>query len=328
MTVRRAIAVLALAALVVVAVLAAAAPAQELPPPTVPVEEPRIPEGVTIAGLAVGGMTAAEAKEAVEFAFALPLRFVHRGRTWQVSPEYFGAVAYVQLALGRAFTSEPGARVPLAVRIRETRVARYVGRLARRYYRPARNSTLSLRDLKPYITRARAGRALRTSPTRTAITRTLRRLDRVAIRLPMKRLEPSVTRSDYGSIIVVRRGSRTLTLYDGMRYVTRFSVAVGMAAYPTPLGRFSIVSKEVNPTWNPPDSDWAAGMGPIPPGPGNPLGTRWMGLSIPGYGIHGTYADYSIGTAASHGCIRMHINQNEWLFARVSIGTPVFIVSA
>ncbi len=108
--------------------------------------------------------------------------------------------------------------------------------------------------------------------------------------------------------------------------ITSYRVAVGMQAHPTPIGKFRIITKAKNPTWNPPDSAWAAGMGPVPPGPGNPLGTRWMGLNSPGIGIHGTPAPSSIGTAASHGCIRMKIPEAEDLFDRVFVGTPVEIV--
>ena len=90
-----------------------------------------------------------------------------------------------------------------------------------------------------------------------------------------------------------------------------------------------IVVKQTNPWWFPPTQDsWAAGAKPVPPGPGNPLGTRWMGLSAPGVGIHGTSEPWSIGHSESHGCIRMQIAAAEWLFNRVRIGTPVFIVPA
>ena len=119
---------------------------------------------------------------------------------------------------------------------------------------------------------------------------------------------------------------RKLYLYGGDGKVTKtYRVAVGMPKYPSPVGNFRIINKAVNPTWNPPDSAWAAGMGPVPPGPGNPLGTRWMGLNSPGIGIHGTPTSSSIGTAASHGCIRMLIPEAEDLFARVFVGTPVEI---
>jgi lipoprotein-anchoring transpeptidase ErfK/SrfK len=112
-----------------------------------------------------------------------------------------------------------------------------------------------------------------------------------------------------------------------MKTVRAFRVATGQAVYPTPLGKFSIVVKWRNPWWYPPASPWAAGEKPVPPGPGNPLGTRWMGLSAPGVGIHGTPEDGSIGYSLSHGCIRMHIPQAEWLFDHVNVGTPVYIVA-
>jgi L,D-transpeptidase ErfK/SrfK len=83
-----------------------------------------------------------------------------------------------------------------------------------------------------------------------------------------------------------------------------------------------------NPWWYPPASPWAQGLKPVPPGPGNPLGTRWMGLTAPGVGIHGTPDSGSIGYSVSHGCIRMLIPDAEWLFDHVVIGTPVFIVAA
>lgn len=107
-----------------------------------------------------------------------------------------------------------------------------------------------------------------------------------------------------------------------------FRVAVGQPSYPTPIGRFHIVSKQRNPWWYPPSTGWAAGASPIPPGPGNPLGTRWMGLSVGAVGIHGTYNAASVGGFASHGCIRMYLREAEWLFERVRIGTTVFIVRA
>ena len=78
------------------------------------------------------------------------------------------------------------------------------------------------------------------------------------------------------------------------------------------------MNKQRNPWWYPPTYDaWAKGLKPVPPGPGNPLGTRWMGLDAPGVGIHGTDAPASIGYSASHGCIRMHVPDAEWLFEHV-----------
>ncbi len=125
--------------------------------------------------------------------------------------------------------------------------------------------------------------------------------------------------------IDVSLNQRKLTLYrDGHAYES-FGVAIGMPGHETPTGNFHVVEMQKNPTWLPPDSPWAKGLGPIPPGPGNPLGTRWIGTSAPGVGIHGTPADYSIGSAASHGCLRMHISDNEKLYEDVVVGMPVDI---
>ena len=104
------------------------------------------------------------------------------------------------------------------------------------------------------------------------------------------------------------------------------SLPLSCARYPTPTGSYRIVNKQSNPTWTPPpDSDWAKGLGPIPPGPGNPLGTRWMGTSAPYVGFHGTPASGTIGTRASHGCIRMRIPDAEALYEEVVVGMPVQI---
>ncbi|HWH14877.1 MAG TPA: L,D-transpeptidase family protein [Miltoncostaeaceae bacterium] len=131
------------------------------------------------------------------------------------------------------------------------------------------------------------------------------------------------TRESMVGRIVVDLSEFTLRLYRDGRVVKRYRVAVGAPAFPTPTGDFTVVDKQTDPAWFPPDSPWAAGLGPIPPGPGNPLGTRWIGTSAPAIGIHGTYAPSSIGTAASHGCIRMHIRDVEELYEYVSIGMPV-----
>jgi lipoprotein-anchoring transpeptidase ErfK/SrfK len=127
--------------------------------------------------------------------------------------------------------------------------------------------------------------------------------------------------------IVISISQRKLRVIRDGKVALTFSVAVGQPAYPTPTGNYEIVNKQVDPTWIPPNSPWAKGLGPIPAGPGNPLGTRWIGTSAPAVGIHGTYADSSIGTAASHGCLRMHIPEVEALYEQVSVGMPVEIRS-
>ena len=125
--------------------------------------------------------------------------------------------------------------------------------------------------------------------------------------------------------IVIDIGDLHLYLYRDGKLIKSYSVATGQAAYPTPTGSFVVTSMQMNPTWLPPNSDWAKDAKPIPPGVDNPLGTRWIGTSAPGVGIHGTPDDSSIGSYASHGCIRMHIWEVEELYDYVVIGMPVII---
>jgi hypothetical protein len=106
----------------------------------------------------------------------------------------------------------------------------------------------------------------------------------------------------------------------------RWSIAAGAPDFPTPTGRFVVHEKIVDPTWLPPKSDWAKDAKPIEPGPDNPLGTRWIGLDWGGVGIHGTNAPWTVGSAASHGCMRMETSQVEELFSLLEVGTPVVIL--
>jgi lipoprotein-anchoring transpeptidase ErfK/SrfK len=143
--------------------------------------------------------------------------------------------------------------------------------------------------------------------------------------LPRTGVVDSRTREAMLGRIVVNLGQRKLRLIRNGRVWKTYRIAVGMPAYPTPTGDYEINDMQVDPYWYPPDSPWAAELSTIPPGPGNPLGTRWIGTTAPAIGIHGTYADSSIGTAASHGCMRMHIPEVEELYEQVAIGMTVSI---
>jgi lipoprotein-anchoring transpeptidase ErfK/SrfK len=186
------------------------------------------------------------------------------------------------------------------------------------------DATLAFRKARPRVRPPRIGSFIDVTKSIPVVADAL--LTRLApqVELAERRVRPA--RMTVGASVVVSRRNRTLTLFREEKRITTLRVAVGTSQYPTPRGQFSIVTKQRNPTWIPPDSPWAKGLGPIPPGPGNPLGTRWMGTSASAVGIHGTYASGTIGTAASHGCIRMHIRDSEWLYERVQVGTPVLIV--
>ena len=118
----------------------------------------------------------------------------------------------------------------------------------------------------------------------------------------------------------------TLFLFSpSEKLIKTYPIACGSYSWPTPTGKYYIRDKQPYPTWYPPPSPWAKGLKPIGPGPGNPLGTRWMGLSEHGIGIHGTPSSWSIGYPDSHGCIRMYISDAEDLYEYAQVGSPVEI---
>jgi lipoprotein-anchoring transpeptidase ErfK/SrfK len=289
---------------------------------------PTAAPGVTIAGVPVGGMTADEATIAVRAFFAQPFTFTFRARRWQTRPARVGASPAVAAAVASALAAAPSQALPLRFSVNPLTLRTYVRRLARRYGRRPVNSRAYLRGLRPHVTKPRHGVAIRQGDARILIRQALMSHARGPIELPARVLLPRITRSNFGPVIVIRRGSHRLYLYRVMRFWRTFGVAVGRPEFPTPLGHFYIAVKQRNPWWYPPNSSWASGASPIPPGPGNPLGTRWMGLSAGGVGIHGTPDAGSVGYSASHGCIRMRIPDAEWLFQHVRVGTTVFIVSA
>jgi len=287
-----------------------------------------IAPGVTIGGVDVGDLTSADALAKVNASFSEPLVLIAPRSRLVVTPKRLGAVAQVRPAVARALITAAGTAIKLRVKLNRARTASYLAVVARRFDRSPQDAQLALRNLRPWVGKERTGRVLRRERAMAAIFTAIATNERLPLRLDFRELKPAVTRSSIGPVIVIHRGSNRLYLYKGARFERAFGVATGQSIYPTPLGRWSVVVKWRNPWWYPPNSSWARGEKPIPPGPGNPLGTRWMGLSASGVGIHGTPDDASIGYSASHGCIRMHISDAEWLFNHVNIGTTVFIVSA
>jgi lipoprotein-anchoring transpeptidase ErfK/SrfK len=316
-------------------IFAAIALADTPPPPgatdtttttsTVPVV---VPNGVVLAGVAVGGLAPDVAAQAVTDAFDRPVTLRFERTKIQVSPSLLGVSVPVESAIAKALTVPPNTVLTLRGTVNSLLVRSFIAKIANRFDRKPVSSQLLLRNSKPLVTDPVIGRAIYQAAAVRDLSDALAHGTRSAIVLRAKLTEPKVTPSTIGPVIVIKRGSNELTLYNGMKVVRRFGVATGQAVYPTPLGKFQIVVKWKNPWWYPPASPWAKGEKPVPPGPGNPLGTRWMGLSAPGVGIHGTPQDGSIGYSLSHGCIRMHIPQAEWLFDHVDVGTPVYIVSS
>jgi lipoprotein-anchoring transpeptidase ErfK/SrfK len=308
-------------------------PTTTTPPPTTttpappPPRQVRIPSDVTVGRIDVSGMTLDAATAKVRRAFARPVVLVvSPTRKVSVTPGALRAQPNLEKAISRARFSRPGARVPLDVSVSRERIRSYLDGLGRELDRKAVDARLVLRGITPFAKPSRPGRRLNRLVSARAIRVALKTNDRSGVQLAFATLAPKVTEKNLGSAIVILRSSNSLRLYEDAKLVHTFGVATGQAAYPTPLGDFTIAVKERDPWWYPPPSPWARDEQPVPPGPGNPLGTRWMGLSVPYVGIHGTPDAASIGYSASHGCIRMRIPDAEWLFQKVEIGTPVFIV--
>ena len=308
------------------AIVAAAGLACAAAPASTPTRT--IPAGVSVGGIAVGGLSAEPARAIVERAFGRPVRVRSSDATVSVRPEALGAGLSVDTAVGAALAATPYSEIALPVRSSQAKIAAVVASLAKRYDTPATDATVvGATTSGPRFSLAEQGLAVDAKTMRTAIAQALQDSARGPLMLLTHAVEPKRTAATFGPVIVISRGTNTLRLFRGTALVRTFRVATGQAIYPTPTGIWHIVDKQRNPWWYPPTADeWAKGLKPVPPGPANPLGTRWMGLNAPGVGIHGTDAPTSIGYSASHGCVRMQVPEAEWLFERVQVGTPVVIL--
>jgi lipoprotein-anchoring transpeptidase ErfK/SrfK len=303
----------------------------------------RILAGVTVAGVDVGGMTRDEAVAAVKATTEPKLRrgvfVVGGGKRWPVTPAGLGHGAGVEQAVDTAvagpelswfkdfwhrLTNEPvGHSVDVALATDDAKVTRFVKALAPKLAVAPTNASIKLVDGKVVKQKAKDGRVLDVQTSARALAKALRGNAR-KVKLVTRPVDPKVTNDKLGKTIEVNLSTNRLTFYDGLKVRKVYPVATGQPSFPTPQGT---VYKRVNPTWtNPAKDGWGADMpASIPPGPGNPLGTRAMSLNASGILIHGTYASYSIGSYASHGCIRMLLSDVEALYPQVPMGTPVLI---
>jgi lipoprotein-anchoring transpeptidase ErfK/SrfK len=211
-------------------------------------------------------------------------------------------------------------------------VRTFVEDIAKKVDKPARDARIKITLRHIFRERSRYGHGLDVDAARKAIDAAID--DPAAPRVlhqKLTKVRAKVNANDlarvYNTVITIDRDHFKLRLFKALKFRKSYAVAVGQPAYPTPTGRFSITSKQVNPVWSVPNSPWAGELqGTVVEGgsAANPLKARWMGIAN-GVGIHGTGEDYSIGTRASHGCIRMHVADVIDLFKRVPVGTPVLI---
>jgi lipoprotein-anchoring transpeptidase ErfK/SrfK len=148
--------------------------------------------------------------------------------------------------------------------------------------------------------------------------------------VPTRVLRPHVSTKrlayKYSTYITIDRAHFRLRLWKNLKLARTYTIAVGRQGLETPAGQYEIDDKQVNPSWHVPNSAWAGDLAGrvIPPGPDDPIKARWMGF-YNGAGIHGTEEISSLGSAASHGCIRMAIPDVEQLYELVPLHTPIYV---
>jgi lipoprotein-anchoring transpeptidase ErfK/SrfK len=293
--------------------------------------------GVTAGGVDLSGLAVpdAAAKLNAELAprLAPDLLIGVAGRPWVLKMADAKLKLDATRTAKRALYAKAGVlAVAPAISHSHAAVAAFVAQIAKQVGKPARDAKIKITLRHIYRQRSRPGRGLDTAAAAKAIDAAID--DPAAPRVlhqPLTRVRAKVNANDlarvYNTVITIDKAHFKLRLFKGLKFRKSYGVAVGQPAYPTPSGRFAIQDKQVNPVWSVPNSPWAGELQGTTVDGGsaaNPLKARWMGIAN-GVGIHGTGEDYSIGTPASHGCIRMHVPDVVDLFKRVPVGAPVLI---
>jgi lipoprotein-anchoring transpeptidase ErfK/SrfK len=315
--------------------------------------EDRIAEGVRVGGVPVGGLNSRAAERTLrrrlQADLDAPVVVRAAGRRFTLAAAQAGAQAdlrsSVRAAVERSRTGNVVSRAlravtgkdvdaELALRVRYDRAAvrRFTRRIERKVERSPRDATVEFTGAGLTKVPGRAGLKVDGPDLRRRVERALGTPPARAhsIRIAVQRSRPKITTRElarkYRTVVTINRGAFRLRLYKRLKLVRTYPIAVGQVGLETPAGKYTIQNKAINPAWHVPDSDWAGKLRGtvIPPGPENPIKARWLGI-YDGAGIHGTDARSSIGTNASHGCIRMLIEDVTELYNRVRIGAPVYI---
>jgi lipoprotein-anchoring transpeptidase ErfK/SrfK len=313
-----------------------------------------IAKGVRIAGIDVGGMSTKTAREKVRSEISTrlqqPIVVAYGKRRFTLHPSTarvgYDIQATVDEAisrsregniLGRTWRSITGGSVHanLAPKVSYSRqvVNRFVEGVVKELNRAPQDATLNYTASGLDRVPGRDGLSVNTSQLRNGVLFDIENQRYEGVLRPVAhRTRPKVTTSElaskYPRVIVIDRGGFTLTLYKNLKRFKSYGIAVGQAGLESPPGLHQVENKQVDPAWNVPNEAWAGSLaGQVIPGgaPDNPLKARWIGF-FPGDGIHGTADDASIGSAASHGCIRMHVPDVEDLYDRVEVGDPVYVI--
>ena len=311
-------------------------------------DAPRIGANVSAGGVDLSGLTVDEATARLEERLTPRLqrdvvvrvagkRFALGGAALKAR---FSASATARRALATATApagpdsggAAYGAIVDLKVTHAHIPVRAFAAQVAAGTFRTAKDATLDITLRHMRVHRAQLGVALDQAALVAAIDAVVD--DPTASRLLRPRVlrtRPAVNADDLrrmnGTVITVQKATFTLRLFKHLKLSKTYHVAIGRPSNPTPEGLFRIQDKQVNPVWSVPNSPWAGELGGSTVAGGsaaNPLKARWMGITD-GVGIHGTGQPWSVGSAASHGCLRMRVPDVIDLYPRVPVGTPVLI---
>jgi lipoprotein-anchoring transpeptidase ErfK/SrfK len=320
-----------LPALIALVLLAAAPAAATAKDPT------NVPAGVAAGGVDLSGTTLQEAQIRLETTIGgrvnADLILGAAGKPFTLTAADAKLTFDALTTAKRALRAKAPGDVGLKLSHSKVAVRAWVAGVAGKVAKAPRNATVKITLTHIYRKRAAHGRALDQTTVADQIDAALDDGVNAPRRLhtKLKKVSPQVNANDlkklYGTVITVDKAHFKLRLFKQLKFSKAYGVAVGQPAYPTPSGLFHIVNKQVDPTWSVPNSPWAGELQGTTVDGGsaaNPLKARWMGI-INGVGIHGTGEDYSIGSAASHGCIRMHVADVKDLYPRVPVGTPVLI---
>jgi lipoprotein-anchoring transpeptidase ErfK/SrfK len=311
-----------------------------------------IADGVTIGGVDVGGMDEAEARQAVRHQLLGPLshslEVQYDGHSWRLPGRTLRVHANIDLAVEEALADSrdgwlPGRlvryvtggevdeQIPADVSYSKPAVNRFVRRVAAAVDREAQDATVEPGPDSLTVVKAKNGRKLRdVLLTRQLEAAVLNASADHTIAARTHYTKPEVATKEvaaqYPSYLTLDRGTFTLRLWKHLKLAKAYTVAVGQEGLETPEGLYHIQEKQVNPSWHVPNSAWAGDLAGqvIPPGPEDPIKARWMAI-FEGAGIHGTDEVESLGSAASHGCVRMSIPDVIELYPQVEVGTPIYI---
>lgn len=311
-----------------------------------------IAEGITIGGVDVGGMTEDRAERVVSKTLVKPLDedvVVEQGKTeYVLSAEKLAVRADVASSVQSALDASQEGGLPTRIwryatggevlesiepslDYNQDAVTEFVEEVAAEVHQAPVNASVEPTSTSIDPVEEQVGYALRQEDLREKVTAAVKAPTGRSVKALVQKVEPEVTTEDlaaqYPVYLTVDRSSFQLKLWENLELSKTYTVAIGAAGYETPAGEYAIQNKAVDPTWNVPDSEWAGKLaGTVVPGgaANNPLKARWMGI-YDGAGIHGTDDTASLGSAASHGCVRMAVSDVIELYDQVPIGTPIYI---